>query len=75
MSLRETRKNCKLTQEQAAEIIGMPLRTYVSYEQDEKKADQLKLERCIEILNEYAAKDTSILKVIEDCLAIYMLVE
>ena len=62
MSLRETRKKCKLTQEEAAKIIGMSLRTYVSYEQDETKADQLKLERMIEKLEEYANQDTSILK-------------
>ena len=62
MTLRETRKKCKLIQEDAAKIIGMSLRTYVSYEQDETKADQLKLERMIEKLNEYASKDTSILK-------------
>jgi len=62
MALKETRKNCKLTQEEAAKIVGTSLRTYVSYEQDETKADHLKLSRMIEILNEYAAKDTSILK-------------
>lgn len=62
MTLRETRKNCNLTQKQAAEIIGMSFRTYVSYEQDENNCDQLKKERMIEKLNEFAAKDTSILK-------------
>ena len=62
MTLKETRKNCKLTQEEAAKIVGTSLRTYVSYEKDEEKADHLKLTRMIEILNEYAAKDTSILK-------------
>ena len=62
MTLKETRKNCKLTQEEAAKIVGTSLRTYVSYEKDESKADHLKLSRMIEILNEYAAKDTSILK-------------
>ena len=62
MTLKETRKNCKLTQEEAAKIVGTSLRTYVSYEKDEAKADHLKLSRMIEILNEYAAKDTSILK-------------
>ena len=62
MTLKETRKNCKLTQEEAAKIVGTSLRTYVSYEKDETKADHLKLSRMIEILNEYAAKDTSILK-------------
>lgn len=62
MELRETRKKCKLTQKQASNIIGMSLRTYVSYEQNEAKADALKLSRMIEILNEYASKDVSILK-------------
>ena len=62
MTLKETRKNCKLTQEEAAKVVGTSLRTYVSYENDETKADHLKLTRMIEILNEYAAKDTSILK-------------
>ena len=49
----------KKAQEDAAKIIGMSLRTYVSYEQDETKADQLKLERMIEKLNEFASKETS----------------
>ena len=62
MTLKETRKKCKLTQEDAAKIVGTSLRTYVSYEKDEGKADHLKLARMIEILNEWAAKDTSILK-------------
>lgn len=62
MSLRETRKNCKLTQEEAAKLCGVSLRTYVSYEKDEEKADQLKLERMKQVLDEAASKDTSILK-------------
>ena len=62
MTLRETRKKCKLTQKEAAKVIGMSLRTYVAYEQDETKADQLKLERMIQKLDEFASKDTSILK-------------
>lgn len=62
MSLREIRKKCKLTQKQAADIVGMSLRTYVSYEIDEDNADQLKLERIIEKLEQYAHDDTSILK-------------
>lgn len=62
MKLKEIRKNCKLTQEEASKIVGMPLRTFVNYENNEKNADELKLERIKEILLEYAAKDTSILK-------------
>jgi len=61
MTLRQTRKICKLTQAQAAEVVGVPLRTYVSYETNEEKADKLKLTKMIDILQEYAAKDTSIL--------------
>ena len=62
MTLKELRKTCKLTQKEAAEVVGMPLRTFVSYESDEKKADQIKLEGIKDRLMEYAAKDTSILK-------------
>jgi len=61
MTLKETRKKCNLTQKEAADVVGMSLRTYVSYEADELSADSLKLERAIEKLNEHAAKDTSIL--------------
>ena len=62
MTLRETRKNCQLTQQEAAKICGVSLRTYSSYEQDEAKADQLKLERMKQVLDEHIAKDPSILK-------------
>ena len=62
MTLKEIRKNCKLTQKEASEIIKMPLRTYVAYETDEKNADQIKLEGIKDRLMEYAAKDTTILK-------------
>lgn len=62
MTLKEIRKKCKLTQKEASEVIGMPLRTFVMYENDESNVDQLKLERAIEKLEEYASKDTSILK-------------
>lgn len=62
MELRELRKNCNLTQKEAADIVGVPLRTYVLYEGAEEKADQLKLERIKEKIMEFAAKDTRILK-------------
>ena len=62
MTLKELRKNCKLTQKEASEVVGMPLRTYVNYETDETKADQIKLDGIKDRLMEYAAKDTSILK-------------
>ena len=62
MTLKELRKTCKLTQKEAALVVGMPLRTFVAYESDEKKVDQIKLEGIKDRLMEYAAKDTSILK-------------
>jgi UDP-glucose 4-epimerase len=62
MTLKELRKNYHLTQKEAAFIVGMSLRTYISYEIDESKADLLKLERAKEKLIEHASKDTSILR-------------
>ena len=62
MTLKEIRKNCKITQKEAADIIGMPLRTYVQYENNELSAPALKLERMKEKLHEFAASDTSILR-------------
>ena len=62
MTLKELRKNCKLTQKEAAKVVGMPLRTYVSYESDESNVDQIKLEGIKDRLMEFMAKDTSILK-------------
>lgn len=62
MTLKEIRKSCHLTQQQAAEIVGMPLRTFVWYESKEAEADQLKLERIKEKLHEFASHNTSILK-------------
>ena len=62
MTLKEIRKNCKITQKRAAQIVGVSQRTYVQYELDESKADVLRLERMKEKLLEFAASDTSILK-------------
>lgn len=62
MTLKELRKKCKLTQKEAAEVTHTSLRSYTSYESDEDKADQLKLQRIKELLEEYADKDTSVLK-------------
>lgn len=43
MTLRELRKQKKLTQAECAEYVGIPLRTYQNYETDEKKALKLKI--------------------------------
>ena len=61
MSLKELRKKYGLTQKEAADIVGISLRTYFSYENDESSGDQLKLERIKEKLIEYADRDTSVL--------------
>ncbi len=62
MSLLEIRKKCKITQAKAASIVGVSLRTYVSYEKNEENTDVLKLEGMKEKLNEYANNDTLVLK-------------
>ena len=62
MTLKELRKSCNLTQKQVSEIVGVPLRTYVEYENNEIEVDQLKLEAIKDRLMEHMAKDTSILK-------------
>jgi FlaA1/EpsC-like NDP-sugar epimerase len=62
MTLKELRKTCNLTQKEAAEISKTSLRSFISYENDEDAADQLRLQRIKEILEEYADNDTNILK-------------
>ena len=37
MTLRELRKNKGITQQEAANYVGVPLRTYSNYENDVKK--------------------------------------
>lgn len=62
MTLLDLRNKCKLTQSEAANVAHMSLRTFVSYEKDEDKADQLKLQRVKELLEEYASRTTTVLK-------------
>ena len=62
MTLKELRTKCKLTQKEAADLTKTSLRSFVSYEADEDKADQLKLQRIKQLLEEYADKDIGILK-------------
>lgn len=56
MTLKEIRKNCRFTQEKAAKMVGMPLRTYTLYESDEAKADPIKLNYIKEKLSDYAER-------------------
>ena len=59
MTLKEIRNNCKITQMEAAYIVGVSIRTYVSYENNEEKADFLKLERIMQKLLEFKNNDFS----------------
>lgn len=59
--LKETRKKCNLTQNEAAKMLGLCLRTYVSYEKNENKVDSLKIERIYEKFNEYQNRGDLIL--------------
>ena len=52
MTLKELRKINNITQAKAASIVGMPLRTYINYENDLKKANSLKYKMIFNILNE-----------------------
>lgn len=62
MTLKELRKTCNLTQKEASELTKTSLRSFIMYENDEDAADQLRLQRIKEILEEYADNDTNILK-------------
>ena len=52
MDLLKLRKGYGLTQNNAAAILGMPLRTYIRYEKDEKYGDVLKRQSMASILVE-----------------------
>lgn len=62
MTLLELRKKCGLTQKEASEITKTSLRTYCTYEKNEDDADQLKLVRIKQLLEEKADEDVNILK-------------
>lgn len=57
MNLKELRKSKKLTQSEASKLIGMPLRTYVNYENDDAKAGSLKHRFIMEKIEEYGHVD------------------
>lgn len=50
--LKSLRIDRKLTQNQAADILGVSLRSYKSYENDEKKADSIKYKYMLEKISE-----------------------
>lgn len=59
MTLCEARKTARLTQAQAAELLGVSLRSYKSYENDADKADTLKYRYMTERLADETRVDES----------------
>ena len=57
MTLKELRKQNKLTQAECAKYIGMPLRTYQNYEADASKASSMKYLFMMQKLEEYGFID------------------
>ncbi len=57
MTLRELRKNKGITQKQAADFVGMPLRTYINYENDLNKNSSMKYKYVMEKLYTYGYVD------------------
>ena len=52
MALLETRNLYKLTQLDAAKIVGVPVRTYRRYELDENYGDDFKRKTFVSLLND-----------------------
>ena len=57
MTLRELRKNKGITQQQAADFVGIPLRTYSNYETDASKQTSIKYKYMMEKLFTYGYID------------------
>jgi len=57
MTLKELRKQKKLTQKACAEYLGIPLRTFQNYETDEKKRTTIKYQYMMEKLEQYGYVD------------------
>ena len=57
MTLRELRKNAGITQKAAANFVGMPLRTYVEYENDPKKQGSMKYKYLMDALRSFGRVD------------------
>lgn len=57
MTLRELRKNKGITQQEAANFLGVPLRTYSNYENDIKKQTNIKYIYMVEKLYTYGYVD------------------
>ena len=57
MELRELRKNKGITQQEAAQFVGIPLRTYSNYENDPTKQNAVKYKYMLERLRSYGYVD------------------
>lgn len=57
MTLKELRKQKKLTQIECAKYLGIPLRTYQNYETDEKKSETIKYMFMMQNLEKYGYVD------------------
>ncbi len=57
MTIRELRKNKGITQQQAADFVGVPLRTYSNYENDPQKQSSVKYKYIIDTLRTYGYVD------------------
>lgn len=76
MSIKEIRQSLNLTQKEASEIIEMPLRTYVNYENDPSKKETIKYRYIKEKLHEYGHVDEthgilSIEKIKDSCSTVF----
>jgi predicted nucleotidyltransferase len=57
MTIRELRMNKGITQQQAADFVGIPLRTYSNYENDPRKQTSVKYKYIIDTLYTYGCID------------------
>ncbi len=57
MSIKELRKSLDLTQKEVSELVNIPLRTYINYENDEAKKDSIKYLYIKERLEAYGLID------------------
>lgn len=56
-SIKELRNEKGLTQSQVSDLTGIPLRTYINYENDRRKAGSIKYDYIVERLNMYGFVD------------------
>ena len=65
VNLKELRTEKKLTQQEVADLVGISLRSYKSYENDEEKQDTIKYNYIVEQLSKvnYVDEETGILEI------------